>query len=84
MLVNNIHFISIALLCNLVFCQTNTTNATSLSTITLPTTTKIINTISTTNTPIEVPKLASTCTLNQASPYERSLLSKVLVLDKKK
>lgn len=70
-----ISFVFIVLLSNSVSCQNN------ITTVTVPSTTT--TTISTTTTTQTI-QLASTCTLNQASPFEKSLLTKVLTLDKKK
>ena len=88
-----ISFAIIALLSNLALCQNNTTTVsappisttitgkTTQPTTISPTTT---STTTTTVTTTQAVQLASTCTLNQASPFEKSLLSKVLVVDKKK
>lgn len=73
-------FALIVLLSNSVSCQSNTTTNNTAST----TKTTTISTTTTTVTTPQAVQLASTCTLNQASPFEKSLLTKVLTLDKKK
>ncbi len=82
----------IALLTNLILCQSNVTTistpttkiaATTLHASTQTTTLTSSSTI-TTVTSEAAKQLASTCTLNQASSVEKSLLNKVLALDKKK
>ncbi len=85
-----ISFAIIAILSNSASCQNNATSVPSstaqakpstTSTTTSPPTTTTTTTISTTTHGVQ---LASTCTLNQASPFEKNLLTQVLALDKKK
>jgi hypothetical protein len=86
-----ISFAIIALLSNSASCQNNATSvpATSSTTQAKPSTTSTTtSTTTTTTTTIFTTthgvQLASTCTLNQASPFEKNLLTQVLALDKKK
>jgi len=79
-----ISFAIIAILSNSASCQNNATTVpatSSTASTTTSTTTTTTTTISTTTHGVQ---LASTCTLNQASPFEKNLLTQVLALDKKK
>lgn len=61
--------------------DTNTTTVSSTTTTTKTSSITTTTSISTTST--EKSKTASSCTLNESSPYEKSLLKEVMQLDKK-
>jgi len=73
----------VLLLSAFVSCQNDTNETTTTSTTSTTTTTISSTTTSTTTSTTKATKLASTCTLNESSPKEKSFLDKVLAHDKK-
>ncbi len=79
-----ISFAIIAILSNSASCQNNATTVPATSSTASTTTSTTTTTTTTIFTTTHGVQLASTCTLNQASPFEKNLLTQVLALDKKK